>query len=68
MKERPYTFLANNKIDHDSEIFDYISELHSYLWDFIRIAIPGASGTLDMYIDASLLVLKNSKTVKKNVR
>jgi CRISPR/Cas system-associated protein Cas10 (large subunit of type III CRISPR-Cas system) len=57
MKDRPYGFLAQDKIDQDSEIFDYIRELHNYLWDYIRRIIPSASGNLDEYIDKGLKVL-----------
>ncbi len=44
MKKRPDGFLGNNKIDHKSEPFDYISELHDYLWRFVRCTFPAASG------------------------
>jgi hypothetical protein len=57
MKERPYGFLAEDKIDSNSEIFDYIKELHNYLWNYVRRIIPGASGQLDDYIDKGLEVL-----------
>ena len=62
MKQRPPLFLRNEIIDHNSEVFDYITELHGYLWKFVRIAMPGASGTLDMYVDAALKVLENSQS------
>lgn len=57
MKNRPDGFLAQDKIDRDGEIFDYIRELHNYLWDYIRKIIPGASGYLGDYIDYGLKVL-----------
>ena len=47
MKKRPDGFLSEENISHDSEIFDYIKELHGYLWKFIRTQNPGASGSLD---------------------
>ena len=58
MKKRPDAFLASDKIAHDSEIFDYISELHTYLWKFVRIAIPGASGRLSNYVDEAIVMLE----------
>ena len=57
MKNRPYGFLAQDKIDHDNEIFDYIRELHNYLWEYVSRIIPSASGNLDDYVDRGLRVL-----------
>ena len=57
MKPRPDGFLAQDKIDQDSEIFDYIRELHNYLWEYVRRVIPGASGWLNDYVDKGLKVL-----------
>jgi hypothetical protein len=57
MKSRPYGFLAQDKIDSDSEIFDYIRELHNYLWEYVRRIIPSASGCLGDYVDEGLKVL-----------
>ena len=54
MKTRPEWFLTEDKIDHNSEIFDYIQELHQYLWCFVRVAIPSASGDLRKYLDIAL--------------
>jgi hypothetical protein len=54
MKKRPVGFLAYDKISYDSEIFDYIQELHEYLWMFIRIHIKSASGNLEDYLDIAL--------------
>jgi|GEM_PF-2083845 len=54
MKPRPRGFLAEDKIAHDSEIFDYIKELHSYLWRFTRAEIPAANGSLDDYLDTAI--------------
>lgn len=54
MKERPSGFLANDKIPHDSEVFDYIKELHEYLWRFARIAMPGVCGRLELVVDRAL--------------
>ena len=58
MKDRPYGFLSDEHIDHNGEIFDYIKELHEYLWKFIRTAYPGASGLLGNGIDPALEKLK----------
>lgn len=54
MKERPRGFIAEDKIDHDGEIFDYIRELHGYLWRFVRCFRPAASGSLSDFIDDTL--------------
>lgn len=54
MKERPMYFLAEDKIDQDGEIFDYIRELHGYLWRFVYIFNPVASGSLSDFIDSAL--------------
>jgi len=54
MKNRTKWFLSEEKISHDSEIFDYIVELHDYLWRFVRVHSPGASGKLDTFIDSAI--------------
>lgn len=54
MKKRPDGFLSKEEIAHDSEIFDYIRELHKYLWYFVRIFVPSASGELEDYIDIAV--------------
>lgn len=54
MKTRPYGFIAADKIDHNGEIFDYIRELHDYLWRFVHVFEPGAWGSLADYVDAVL--------------
>jgi len=41
MKKRPEGFLSEEYIDHDSEVFDYIRELHMILW-----RIVGTAGSL----------------------
>lgn len=61
MKKRPNGFLAKDEIGHDSEIFDYIRELHDYLWRFVRTEMPGASGELDGCIDEALQRMENKK-------
>lgn len=35
MKKRTDGFLAPDQIDHDTEIFSYIRELHEYLWELV---------------------------------
>jgi hypothetical protein len=67
MKPRPNGFLAEDKISHDSEIFDYIRELHDYLWQFVRVFYPGASGVLDDYIDNSLAMAKTAEKFSEKV-
>jgi hypothetical protein len=60
MKPRPDRFLSDDVIPHDSEQFDYIRELHDYLWRVVRTQIPGASGDLSLYIDATVLILEGN--------
>ena len=64
MKPRPVGFLSEGEISHDSEAFDYIRELHDYLWQFVRVFRPSASGSLDDFIDDALAVAKESKNGK----
>jgi len=54
MKTRTKGFLRDELISHESEQFDYISELHDYLWKFIRCELPGAGGNIKDYIDIAL--------------
>ena len=49
----------------DSEIFDYIRELHDYLWKFIRVQIPSAGGDLTNYVDIALREAEYKKEVSK---
>ena len=65
MKKRKNGFLAKEEIDHDSEIFKYIKELHNYLWMFVLIAYPEASGRLCDYVDDALELLQNPEKEKK---
>lgn len=65
VKPRPPGFLSEENIDHDSEIFDYIRELHDYLWAFVRTQIPGASGNLRDYVDEALKVAKQRSKLKE---
>jgi hypothetical protein len=51
MKTRTEGFLSREFMDHDSEQFDYIKELHQYLWRFVRCELPGATGLLGDYLD-----------------
>jgi hypothetical protein len=56
MKTRPDGFLAHlygdfNCYEPDTEVGDYIAELHDYLWRVVRAVRPGASGTIDDYLD-----------------
>lgn len=61
MKTRSTGFLAKDKIDHDGEIFDYIRELHQYLWCFVRIAHPGAGGMLSDCVDSAIYELTRQR-------
>lgn len=64
MKQRSDRFLSEENIPHDSEQFDYIRELHDYLWRFVRASIPGASGDIGDYIDAAVKMAENGITEK----
>jgi hypothetical protein len=55
MKARPDGFLSTANIDHDGEQFDYIRELHAYLW---RVVYPEASGGIDDYLDSAIAKLE----------
>ena len=50
MKTRTHGFIADDKIDHNGEVFDYIRELHEYLHGFCG----GGHGNLQDYLDRSL--------------
>lgn len=54
MKKRERGFISEGNIDHDGEIFDYIKELHEYLWKFVRVLYPEASGSLNDWLDDAL--------------
>ena len=54
MKQRIKGFLRDELINHESEQFDYISELHDYLGRFVRCELPGARGKLNEYLDIAL--------------
>lgn len=54
MKPRPPGFLSEQHIEHDSEIFDYIAELHQYLWRFVRVTDLYASGDLADHVDLAI--------------
>ena len=53
-KERSDGFLAEDKIDHNGEIFNYIQELHEYLWTFVNVFCPGGGGSLCDCIDRAV--------------
>lgn len=60
MKDRPEGFLNPEIIARNSEQFDYIRELHEYLWRFVRIALPDASGNLSDFVDPALESLETT--------
>jgi hypothetical protein len=66
MKERSKGFLRNELIAHDSEQFDYIRELHDYLWRVVNVAVPGASGKLRDYLPAAIEKLEASTLTSHN--
>jgi hypothetical protein len=59
MKKRNRHFLSAEKIDHKSEQFDYIAELHEYLWRFVRAEIPEANGSLKDWVDNAVEKAEN---------
>jgi uncharacterized protein (DUF3820 family) len=64
VKYRSYGFLSESQIDHKGEIFDYINELHEYLWRFVRLGFPNASGELGYYLDMALNIFEQRKDLK----
>lgn len=52
MKTRPSGFLSLEVVPE--ETFDYVRELHDYLWRFVRLIDPGASGSLSDFVDKAL--------------
>jgi len=60
MKQRNTGFLSETNIDHSSEIFDYIHELHEYLWEVVNMVNPGASGFLKDLLDPAIKELKSN--------
>jgi len=69
MKKRTKGFLSDEMIDHCSEQFDYIKELHEYLWRFVRCELPGVNGSLTRYLDTAIYFaeLKKKKNTKKSL-
>jgi 3-methyladenine DNA glycosylase Mpg len=61
MKQRNEGFLSEKHIDQSGEIFDYIRELHSYLWRIVRTQIPSAQGKLCDYLDVAMELLEKDK-------
>ena len=55
MKSRTVGFLRDEIISHESEQFDYIAELHDYLWRFVRTVNPSASGDLRNFLDDAII-------------
>jgi len=54
MKKRPDRFLSEDEIDHSGVPFDYIKELHAYLWRVVRAARPGTNGILTNHVDSAV--------------
>jgi hypothetical protein len=44
--------------DFPEEAQKWIQRLHTHLWDFVRIAQPGAGGSLDSFLHESKIILK----------
>lgn len=54
MIPRSEGFLSEKQIDHNSEQFKYIAELHDYLWRFMRCLSPGIGGNLRDLLDTMI--------------
>jgi hypothetical protein len=67
MKKRTEGFLAPDQIDHGTEIFYYIQELHEYLWGFVRVVCPEASGYLEDFVDDSLEIAKSEQASRDSL-
>lgn len=67
MKTRTDGFLSDKNISHASEHFDYIAELHGYLWRFIGTQITGASGRLENYLDAAVEMAERKKRRQRRI-
>ena len=66
MKPRADGFLAEDKIDHSSEIFDYIKELHLVLWEFCRYFRPGCGGSLTKWIETILPEVRSAVLIDES--
>lgn len=64
MKPRENGFLDDISISHDGEPFDYIVELHEYLWRFVRVHIPGASGDLGSFVDQAVFIAEGAAALR----
>jgi len=61
MKPREKAFLRDELISHDSEPFDYISELHDILWRFVRSQHPDANGNLRDWLPIALATAEHKE-------
>ena len=69
MIKRTPGFLSDNNISHnDSEIFDYIKELHEYLWRFVRVSIPRASGKLNDFVDVAINIAEGGRVINDEAK
>ena len=68
MKPRAWGFISEEKIAHNGEPFDYICELHDYLWRVVRAMRPGASGNLSDLVDDSVEKLESHMAVTRMVK
>lgn len=59
-KKRSPGFLSEENINHASEPFDYIRELHEVCWRFVRAVCPNANGTIDDWIGPALLIAERN--------
>ena len=65
MKHREQGFLGPDKIDQEGEVFDYIRELHGYLWEFTRHFKPWAMGSLNAHLDDAIQAARHNKEVQR---
>ena len=67
MKDRTDGFLSDERI-RNTEVFDYIQELHGYLWRFVRAVHPGAGGHLDKCVDGALEAARKLEEEKERAQ
>ena len=58
--------ISPEKLSHNGGPFDYIQELRDYLWRFVRVVIPGASGSLSDYVDTAVMKVELERQIEQN--
>lgn len=72
METRSRGFLAhlydNPSVPRDAEVGRYVTELHEYLWRFVRAEMPGASGNLGQFLDDAVSRAEQRNWASGNIR